>query len=399
LPEPNPYTEGDIFLDHFLPGDSAAIRQLRGLIYRLNIAHRNHRMVPSILIIGEPGAGKGYTANVIAAHLWWLRTSKGMEVDPKGLDVYQIAADSGLRTQALTNLQDDLSEAALFGAKPGAYTSLTSEIIGVFDAGPLARRGGRVPDPFDVFLDEIGDASPKTQSKLLQILETRTFRQLGSRFDEPEKATEARIIAATNKDLVRLIEQDVFRADLYDRLMWAQLALPPLRQQLDQIPFVLGRINQSLCIKYALGEVAPPESDIAWARTYHWPGNHRELQQVVWEWHLFGGSLSFKEIVQRRSAARPQRKDTLEAHVMDKLFRRFDAVLAGTSPGFKTYGAMVEQVREIAYAAMFLFNKERQLKDEDLKRLFSDQDPTNVRKQISGNRPHQDKALGHHGQS
>jgi DNA-binding NtrC family response regulator len=395
LPEPNPYAEGDVFLEHFLPGNSTAIRELRGMIYRLNIAHRNHRMVPSILISGEPGSGKGYTAHVIAAHLWWLRTSKGMDidpkgVDPKGLDIYRIAAGAGLRTQTLTNLPDELAEATLFGAKPGAYTSLKSEIIGVFDAGSLAHRGGRAPDPFDVFLDEIGDASPKTQSTLLQILETRTFRQLGSRFDEPEKVTEARIIAATNKDLIRQIDQERFRADLYDRLMWARLALPPLRRQLDQIPFVLRRINQSLCIKYALGDAAPPQSDIDWAQTYDWPGNHRELQQVVWEWHLFEGSLSFKAIVEKRSATRP-RKNVLETLIMDKLFRRFDAVLAGRSPGFKTYGAMVEELREIAYTAMFRFNKERQLKDEDLKRLFCGQDPTNVRKQISGNRPHKEK--------
>ncbi len=76
-----------------------------------------------------------------------------------------------------------------------------------------------------------GTHQPKRKSKLLQVLETRTFRQLGSRFDEREKATEARIIAATNKNLIRLVEEGHFRTDLYDRLMWTQLALPPLRSQ------------------------------------------------------------------------------------------------------------------------------------------------------------------------
>src|SRR2546422_11665288 len=92
----DPFSEGDVFLKHFLPGDSAVLRDLRGVVYRLNIAHKNSRMVPSILLRGERGTGKGYVAHLIAAHLWWLRTSKGLDVEPGKSNVYQIADQAGL---------------------------------------------------------------------------------------------------------------------------------------------------------------------------------------------------------------------------------------------------------------------------------------------------------------
>src|ERR1700733_10371358 len=149
------FAEGDLFLKHFLPGDSDALRNLRGIIYRLNVAHRNSRMVPSILLRGERGAGKGYVAHLIAAHLWWLRTSKGLDVEPGKSNVYQIADQAGLRTQTMTALPETLAESMLFGAKKGAYTDSKVDRLGIFDSDSKSRGGSEVPDPFDVFLDEI----------------------------------------------------------------------------------------------------------------------------------------------------------------------------------------------------------------------------------------------------
>jgi transcriptional regulator with GAF, ATPase, and Fis domain len=381
------FAEGDSFLLHFLPGPSPSVRALRAMIYRLNIEHKNHRMVPSILLLGEPGVGKGYTARVIAGHGYWLTKSKGMEVAPSGLDIYKIASDASLRIQTLTNLPDDLAEATLFGAKQGAYTDLKREIIGVFDTGAHGRRGESSPDPFDIFLDEIGDSSPKIQAKLLQVLEDRTFRPLGSSFEEREKTTDARVIIATNKDLAGLVKAGRFRDDLYSRLLWAVLQLPPLRDQLDQIPIILARMNESLLARYDLDTAVPGAKDIQWAQTYEWPGNHRELQQVLWEWHLFHGARTLEAIIQDRKTLRSDQTQGLEATVMQKLFERFEAILAGREPGFTTYGMVVDQLQRLAYAAMYRFNQKRRLTDQDLELLFSEQKAINVRKQISDNRP------------
>ncbi len=382
------FAEGDGFLLHFLPGTSPSVRALRASIYRLNIEHKNHRMVPSILLLGELGVGKGYTARVIAGHSYWLRKSKGMDVTPSGLDIYKIALDASLRIQTLTNLPEELAEATLFGAKQGAYTDLKRDIVGVFDTGSSSTRRSEAPsEPFDVFLDEIGDTSPKIQAKLLQVLEDRTFRPLGSSFEEREKTTDVRVIIATNKDLVGLVKANKFRDDLYSRLLWAVLQLPPLRDQLDQIPLIMARMNESLLARYDLDNAAPGAKDIQWAQTYEWPGNHRELQQALWEWHLFHGTRSLEAIIQDRKNLRGVQAQGLEAAVMQKLFERFEAILAGREPGFTTYGMVVDELQRLAYMAMYRFNQKRRLTDQNLELLFTEQKAVNVRKQISDNRP------------
>ena len=386
----DPFREGDNFLRHFLPGASQSMNALRGNIYRLNIEHRNHRMVPCILLLGEPGVGKGYTARVIAAHGYWLSKSYDMEVSPSGQDIYKIASEASLRIQTLTNLPEALAEATLFGAKRGAYTDLKRDILGIFDAR-TSKRPGMMADPFDVFLDEIGDASPIIQAKLLEILESKTFRPLGSNFDERETTTDARVIMATNKNLGALVEAGKFRVDLYSRLLWAVLQLPPLRDQVDQLPVILCRINESLLTKYDLTNASPSSKDIQWAQTYPWPGNHRELQQVLWEWHLFRGARTLEDIVRNRKTAYSHQADGLETTVIQKLFERFDSILAGKQQGFATYGSIVDQLQRLAYAAIYRFNKERRLTDLDLERLFQQQKATNVRKQISDNRPKEER--------
>lgn len=390
MAEIDPFQDGDSFLRYFLPGTSPAMRSLRGTIYRLNIEHKNHGMVPSILLLGEPGVGKGYSARVISAHMYWLQKSHGIDVSPTGQDVYKLASEASLRIQTLTNLPEELAEATLFGAKQGAYTDLKHDIVGIFDSGKN-KRPGVMPDPFDIFLDEIGDASPNIQAKLLEILESKTFRPLGRNFDERESTTEARVIIATNRNLAELVEIGRFREDLYSRLLWAVLELPPLRAQIDQLPVILSRINDSLVAKYDLSPTCPSSNEIDWAKTYSWPGNHREVKQVIWEWHLHRGSRTLEHIVRNRRTIRSQHGQELGITVMEKLFQQLDSILAGNQEGYGTYGSFVDSMQRLAYAAIHRFNKERRLTDGDLERLFHKQKATNIRKQISDNRPRGDK--------
>src|SRR5258706_9365272 len=114
-PPLDPFVDGDLFLQHFLPGTSQWVRRCRSEIYRINIAHKLRRMVPVILVTGQAGVGKGYTAHLIAAHLWWLIQSKGLDVAPANeSDVYHLARNANFRKQALTAVSKKLLETVLF---------------------------------------------------------------------------------------------------------------------------------------------------------------------------------------------------------------------------------------------------------------------------------------------
>lgn len=374
------FENGDLFLQHFLPGDSKNMRDLRGSIYRLNIAHKNKNMIPSILLTGERGVGKSFTAHVLAAHMGWLRTSKGEDLSPsESDDVYKIADRAGIRKVALTAVPEALCEVTLFGAKKGAYTDLRDDRIGLFDT----------KEAIDIFLDEIGDATPGIQAKLLDVLETKQFRPLGAGFDENSRVTAARIIFATNRDLQSMVDNRQFRADLHDRLLWSELSLPPLRDQLDQLPLLIERMTKVICRKYNINSYRQPSArDIEFCQNYNWPGNHRELSQILWKWYLYEYTVPLESIIRDRSRSR-RSVYKFETTITENLFSRFDAILSGISPGFGKYGQVVEEMRRLAYTALYRFNQKRELKDDELKLLFSAQKPSNVRKQISANRPKQ----------
>jgi DNA-binding NtrC family response regulator len=376
----NPKIDGDSFLQHFLPGSSESIKKLRRDIYHLNIAHKNRRMVPSILLLGERGVGKGYTAHVIAAHFQWLIWSKGTEQKPDDdSDVYALARQAGFRKLTLTAVPEDLAEANLFGADKGAYTGSVSKIIGLFECDTWT----------DVFLDEIGDAPAKIQAKLLEVLETRTFRRLGTSFDSKEFETEARVLSATNQNLQRLVDEGSFRADLYDRLRWASLFLPPLREQMDQLPTIIRRMNKALCAKYKLQEADVSDPDVKWCQDhYDWPGNHRELNQVLWTWHLLEREVSLRKIVEDRSVIElVNTNEDFRSKMVQLCLSHFSAIYSGDASSYESYGEIGEELRTLGYEAFYRFKEKKQLKDEDLKRMFSKVDPKNVRKQISANRP------------
>ena len=376
------YKEGDPFLQHFLPGESSSIRTLRGYIYRLNVAHRNKRLVPAVLLLGEPGTGKTFISHLIAAHSYWLQTEPGMRgLSPDGdSDVYGLAKQAGIRVQTLTALPESLAELILFGAKKGAYTGSEKDIVGLFDCD----------EPVDLVLDEIGDAPLSVQAKLLEVLENRSFRPLGTSFNASPKYTEARIIAATNQDLRKLVVESGFRADLYDRLSWARIVLPPLRDQIDQIEVFIRQVNRDLCQQFDLDEASLSDDDVRWSATYHWPGNYRELKQVIWEWHLYDRSESFRSIVERRGEFITA-DNTLREAIEKEVPYHLESILNGTEPSFRTFGKLGNLVKQYAYEALWRFHQRRRLSDSDLKRLFTNQPPISVRKQISAKRPKEGK--------
>jgi len=202
----------------------------------------------TVLLSGETGTGKGILAKLIHCH-------------SNRKDVQFISVHCGA-------IPDTLLESELFGHEKGAFTGAVRRKLGKFE---LAHGG-------TIFLDEVGTVSPSAQIKLLQVLQDRTFERVGG---EETLEADVRIIAASNVDLKRLVEDGLFRQDLYYRLNVFPIALPPLRERTEDIPQLvevflkkLNRFNQK-DIHY----VHPQVMDAF--RRYPWPGNIRELENLV----------------------------------------------------------------------------------------------------------------------
>jgi DNA-binding NtrC family response regulator len=165
-------------------------------------------------------------------------------------------------------LQENLLESELFGHEKGAFTGADKQRIGRFEQA----------DGGTLFLDEIGDMSPSTQAKILRVLQEHEFERLGG---TRTLRVDVRLIAATNRDLVKEIQAGNFREDLYFRLSVISIQLPPLRQRREDIPHIL---RTALADPDLVGKVGrkrfTPES-LAVMSNYSWPGNIRELLNVV----------------------------------------------------------------------------------------------------------------------
>ncbi len=165
-------------------------------------------------------------------------------------------------------LPDTLLEAELFGYKAGAFTDAKKDKPGRFK---LADRG-------TLFLDEIGDISPALQVRLLRVLQEKTYEPLGG---VESIRHDARIIAATNRDLRELLQEGRFREDLYYRINVLKIVLPPLRERMEDIPLLIDhfiRIFNSLQNKSIQGI---DDQALACLMAYHYPGNVRELENII----------------------------------------------------------------------------------------------------------------------
>lgn len=165
-------------------------------------------------------------------------------------------------------LPDTLLESEMFGYEKGAFTGAVGVKHGLFEA---AHEG-------TIFLDEIGDIGPALQVKLLRVIQEQEVRRVGG---TASQKVDVRIIAATNKDLARLVKEGRFREDLFYRLNVVRILLPPLRDRQEDIPMLAHHFLQ----KFSLGRAQPirgfvPET-MDWLRRYRWPGNVRELENVI----------------------------------------------------------------------------------------------------------------------
>ena len=202
----------------------------------------------SVLINGESGTGKELISKAI--HLGSTRSSKELVIVNCGA------------------IPEGIIESELFGHKKGAYTDASDSRKGYFETA----------DKGTIFLDEIGDMPLETQVKVLRVLEAGEYMRVG---DSLSKKTDTRVIAATNKDLAKLVKEGKFRQDLYYRLKTVTINLPPLRQRKSDIRLLVDRFalqfSRTNNIKY---KGFTPEAIKAMQKC-EWPGNVRELKNFV----------------------------------------------------------------------------------------------------------------------
>ncbi len=162
----------------------------------------------------------------------------------------------------------DLLESELFGHERGAFTGAIAQKIGRFE---MADKG-------TLFLDEVGDIPPALQPKLLRVLQEQEFERLGG---TRTHQVDVRLVAATNRDLAEMVKRGDFRSDLYYRLNVFPLMLPPLRERREDIPAMVTHFVEVFCRRLGRQiEYIPPETMSALC-SYHWPGNIRELQNLI----------------------------------------------------------------------------------------------------------------------
>ena len=221
-------------------GTSSAMKRIRETIEQVAPSRAN------ILITGESGTGKELVAQSL--HQLSGRTGEFVAVN-------------------CAALPENLMESELFGHERGAFTGAVEQKKGRFERA----EGGTI------FLDEIGEIPLQIQVKLLRVLESRTYERVGG--TELLK-TDARVVAATNRDLKKMVEEGTFREDLYYRLNVVSLELPPLRERVDDIPLLVAHYLD-LFSKENGREMGISSEAMAALTAYRWPGNIRELRNCM----------------------------------------------------------------------------------------------------------------------
>ena len=223
-------------------GESAPIKKIKDTIEK--VAPTEAR----IMITGENGVGKELVAR-------WVH-EKSSRADGQLVEVNCAAIPS------------ELIESELFGHEKGSFTSAIKQRIGKFEQA----NGGTL------FLDEIGDMSLNAQAKVLRALQEGKITRVGA---DKDISVDVRVIAATNKDLLKEVEEKRFRLDLYHRLSVILIHVPSLNERKDDIPYLVDRFLSDICTEYGVAKKAIDDDATRLLQDYDWTGNIRELRNVV----------------------------------------------------------------------------------------------------------------------
>ncbi len=223
-------------------GGSAPIQKIKDTIDK--VAPTDAR----ILITGENGVGKELVAR-------WVHEKSNRVTGP--LVEVNCAA-----------IPTELIESELFGHEKGSFTSAIKQRIGKFEQA----NGGTL------FLDEIGDMSLSAQAKVLRALQEGKITRVGA---DKDISVDVRVIAATNKDLLKEVDEKTFRLDLYHRLSVILIHVPSLNERRDDIPVLVDQFLEDICTDYGISKKAMDDEAIGLLKDYDWTGNIRELRNVV----------------------------------------------------------------------------------------------------------------------
>jgi two-component system, NtrC family, response regulator AtoC len=235
-----------------LLGDSPAMQSVKMQIQRIAQLVAADTVPPTVLISGETGTGKDVAARLL--HL-------SCQVKGQNNDKPFVHIDCA-------SLPPDLMESELFGHEKGAFTGASATRPGLIEAA----------EDGTLFLDEIGELPLALQAKLLNVLERRMVRRIGSTKERP---VPARFIAATNRDLHEMSLTGSFRQDLYYRLNVMSIGMPPLRERAADILMLAKHFAIQTSKRYGLATPVFSTDAIAMIKSYDWPGNVRELRHQV----------------------------------------------------------------------------------------------------------------------
>lgn len=230
-------------------GESRAIRELEARVRRMLASDS------PVLITGETGSGKGVLAR-------WLH-----EHGPRASGPFVDLNCAGLSREFL--------DTELFGHEKGAFTGAVGVKQGLFEVA----HGGTI------FLDEIGDVDLQLQPKLLKIVEDKRFRRLG---DVTDRTVDVRLVGATHRDIEAMSRDGRFRSDLFFRISTIPIAMPPLRERIEDIPLIATHLVASLCRALGRRPALLSADAIARLQEQPWTGNVRELRNVLERALLFG---------------------------------------------------------------------------------------------------------------
>lgn len=236
-------------LDPFL-GTSPAIRRLAQDARKVCASER------PVLVLGETGTGKGVLSR-------WLHENSSR-------------AEEAFIDINCAGLAREFLETELFGHRKGAFTGAVEQKVGLLEVAHLGT----------LFLDEVGDMDLQVQAKLLKVIEEKRFRRLG---DVSERSVDVRLIAATHQDLATLMAEKRFRNDLYFRISTLPLIVPPLRERREDVPALAERILADLASELGRKRLRLSPEAASRLQTYSWPGNIRELGNVLERAALLSG--------------------------------------------------------------------------------------------------------------
>ncbi|HEY5043562.1 MAG TPA: sigma-54 dependent transcriptional regulator [Verrucomicrobiae bacterium] len=232
-------------------GRSGAMQQVFKLVGQVAVSNA------TALITGESGTGKELVARAIYHH---------SERSQQPFLAVNCAA-----------IPEQLLESELFGHEKGSFTGATNQRIGKFEQ---CNKG-------TIFLDEIGDMTPTTQTKILRVLQSGTFERVGG--NQPIQV-DVRVIAATNKPLEAAVAAKQFREDLFYRLNVVRIPIPPLRERPDDIPLLVNYFLEKNAREQKHAPKSVAASVIKALEKYHWPGNVRELENAIRRAHVMAKS-------------------------------------------------------------------------------------------------------------